>query len=135
MIAFPYTTTRCIYGPLENGILELTFTEASREAVDELLLHMNEIYRMAGANDIVRVLVDHTDVGMQPVTYMFQKMREWNASHRVYFYSRAAVLIDDTFLVWLVDSLLKTVLRTAAVEIRYFASSERDAAVSWLLSD
>lgn len=134
MIAFPHTTTRCIYSRLENGVHELIFTEASREAVDELLLHMDEIYGMTGAKDIVRVLVDHRNVGMEPVTYMFQKMREWNASHRVYFYSRAAILIDETFLVWLVDSLLKTVLRTAAVEIRYFASSERDAAINWLLS-
>jgi hypothetical protein len=71
---------------------------------------------------------------MQPVMYMFQKMREWHASRRVYFSSRAAILIEDTTLVWLVDSLLKTVLRTAAVEIRYFASSERVAAINWLLS-
>jgi hypothetical protein len=124
-----------MYGELDNGVLELTFTEASREAVDELLLHMNEIYRTAGANEIVRVLVDHRNVGMQPVTYMYQKMREWNASHRVYFSSRAAILIDDTFLVRLVDSLLNTVLRTTVVDIRYFSSGQRDAAIRWLLGD
>jgi hypothetical protein len=135
MVALPYATTRCMYGELDTGIVELTFTEASREAVDELLLHMDEIYRSADANPIVRVLVDHRNVGMQPVTYMYQKMREWNASHRVYFSSRAAILIDDTFLVRLVDSLLKTVLRTAMVEIRYFTSGDRDAAIRWLLGD
>ena len=135
MLAFPLTSTRCSYTLLDSGIHELTFTEASRAAVDELVVHMNAIYDATPPRGVARVVVQHRNVGMQPVTYMFQRMREWHARHPVRFSSRAAILIDDTILSWLVDSLLKTVLRTAAVEIRYFDTSDREAAMRWLLSE
>jgi hypothetical protein len=120
---------------MDSGIHELTFTEASRAAVDELVAHMNGIYDSTPPRGIARVLVQHHNVGMQPVTYMFQRMREWHARRPVHFSSRAAILIDDTILAWLVDSLLRTVLRTAAVELRYFDARDREAAIRWLLAE
>ena len=133
MLALPLTSTCCHYALLDSGIHELTFTVASRAAVDELVVHMNAIYDRTPPRGVARVLVQHCNVGMQPVTYMFQRMREWHARRPVHFSSRAAILVDDTILAWLVDSLLKTILRTAAVEIRYFDSSDREAAIRWLL--
>jgi hypothetical protein len=120
---------------LDSGIHELTFTEASRAAVDELVLHMNSIYDTIPPKGVARVIVHHDNVGMQPVTYMFQRMRDWHTRHPVHFSSRAAILVDDTILAWLVDSLLKTILRTAAVELRYFDTRDRETAIRWLLSE
>lgn len=131
----PLEVARCVYRAGENDVHELIFTEASREAVDELVIHMSHIFDNTPERSVVRVLVDNRSVGMQPVTYMFQRMREWNAHHRTRFTSRAAVLVDDTILVWLVDSLLKTILRSAPITLRYFPSDERDAAIVWLLSE
>jgi len=123
----------CVYNRLECGVHELILAEASREMVDELLVHMTAIHGSAAPGERLRVLVDSRMLGLPPVAYLFQRVRQWLMSEPAPNPGQVAFLLGDITLVWLVDSLLKTILRTAAVEIRYFDSSDREAAIRWLL--
>jgi hypothetical protein len=123
------TGTLCEYRVLENDIHEFVMLDFSRAGVDafiEALKHMNSTPLSGHYRPI---LVD-SGGGVQPMNYMFQRLRTLpTAPARHHF--KVAMLLQPG----IVGSIVGTMVRVfPRLNVRLFLPHERQAAMDWLLS-
>ena len=125
---------QCILNRLESGILQFTFTAATRQAVDQWAAQMSAVYANAPRDIKLRILVDNTLTGMMPMSYVLQRSRQMIGHHPVRPPSRTALVVRQASLVGIVSPLIEALTRKEDA-LKFFASSERDTAIQWLLAD
>lgn len=125
----------CLYAQLPSGIHELTYTEASRRAVDDFVAHILRIYAEAQANDVGETrlfLIDNSRVGSQPIKYTLERLREVLGQMDENYSSRVAILYTNSLLINMIKSLVNSLPRRHR-EFRIFGVNEREAAIEWLM--
>ena len=122
----------CAYTHLPNDIHELVLKEASRAAVDEFITHMHGVYRGKGPTDpTLCILIDGSQSGMPPIGYILPRTGEMLAQYTNRPKARTAFILDNSLLLSVIDMFIR--LQQRADKVRYFPSSQREAAVAWLL--
>ena len=78
MFAQEMIAERCDYTQLPNGVHKFVFNESSPEAVDEWFGLMENVYRNSLPGQCIRILVDSSEIDVQPINYVSQRGRELN---------------------------------------------------------
>ena len=123
----------CEYTHLENGIHQFIFKDASLSAVQAYYEGLEQIYqvRVPNSSDPIRILMI-TPKKSLPINYMSQRGKEVMAKYpnlgTVWF----ATLVNNIAEARIADSFLR-IIRLPGVRPRFFAISERDEAIQWLL--
>ena len=122
---------RCICTRLDNGIHEFTFTESSREAVDEFTDHVKRVLDTTPMDaPPTCYLVDNSQVEFVPLTYARVKIKEMDAHRPEGRDPSRVALLYDGFMVYIANSVLAVTLKN---RFRFFKPSDRDRAMDWLL--
>lgn len=128
----------CIHHQLDNGIQEFIFTESSRAAVDEWIRHLERIYQESlnlPADSPGRTLIDVRQSGAMPLSYFFQRSRQFTSTHPspAGSVARVAGLHDaNGVIVSLVQSFAN--LGSRDMTVAFFKGDQRDQAIAWLLN-
>lgn len=123
----------------ENGVREMRLHDSTRQAVDELTVHMSSVmasWQPEQDGRQVYLLVDMRDSGLPPLNYMMQKVREWISNYRHIMrqvYIREALLVPINS--GIVLSLAGTFARMLPVDsdVKFFSPDEYEDAIAWLL--
>lgn len=128
--------THLTYRQRDDGIHELTYRQASHEAVDAFFEHIDNWAMTGGPDDIYCILNDLRTSGHQPLSYYFKRLREVNRKHPITTrpQARVALVYQNSPLVSMVQAFIR-VVNAPGVRIRTFENAEYDSAVQWLLSE
>ena len=124
---------RCTYELVEDNLHELTFTEVSREAVDEFAAHLDRLLRAARPDDTVGLISNNQLNKPQSTGYALSRTRAVLHALPQRPAVRAA-LLDDGFFAKIVDGLFRTVLLRRD-RLRVFRHHERAKMLDWLRRD
>jgi hypothetical protein len=125
---------RCTYREMDNGIHEFIIHEASRAAADDMAAHIDNILQVTSVTAPAPCyLVDNSQVAALPLSYLRNRIKTVNTSRAADGRppGRIAILYDGTL-----GSVANMMLRvTVPNQVRIFGSTERSAAIDWLLRD
>lgn len=122
----------CVYTQHENGIHEFVLNVSSRQSFGALMARLEEIFGAHAKTDTVPVIIDWSRSGMPPLSYAFQRAREFLTRFPDGPQGRTAYISNANTLV----SIAQTFLKVMKVESagRFFQPGEREAALEWLLA-
>lgn len=126
---------QCDYRWLPEGIHEMIYHAAGREAVDEYFAHFERAIGDTPAGATLRCLTNGTLITKtQPIGYMFARTRRalTRFSHRPIY--RVAIISHDTSMVALMDTLFRALAR-GRDKLRFFKAEQRQEAIDWLLQE
>lgn len=133
------TTWHTTREDLPNGVIVLTYLDSSRQAIDDMLTHINDVIdeRIQNPSDTStqRMLLDDTQVKSLPIAYMFDQIRQRLVPRRNEYDHdvRLAALINNAMMAsmvnWFVSSLRMGII------FRLFTGQQREEAIEWLLQD
>jgi hypothetical protein len=123
-----------------DGIHEIKFHEATRQVVDEYLPLLESILKkqIAGQEPVAHLLLDLSESGAPPFTYITQQGRKLLHEH---LYDRDSIHLKTAFLA---KDSTKTVLSLAETFVsmlpidatfKVFDWTKRNEAEEWLLTD
>ena len=125
-------TVYCTYTHLANGIHEYVLADSSRAAYDEFLVHLDQVFREAPADEILRSLVDFRH-GLPPLQYAFQRTQALLKKYpKRTDFSRVAYLHMPGAVITLVQTFI-SLFRLKQSSNRFFTSGQREEAIAWLL--
>ncbi len=127
--------THCWHQQLDNGIHEFIFREASREAVDEWFLHLDQLTRSVPSDAMLHLLVRSTADNPLPVTYMIKSAHNWVLDNPHVYTARVAFLHRSNFYYPHAKSFIRAWQMSNGIAVRFYASDRRHDAVEWLLTD
>jgi hypothetical protein len=87
----------------------MTFHKPTRQAYDEFLNIMTEIYKHVTAEDQIKVLVDYRQSGIPPIHYLIPKSLAWVRTLRIHPEARLAVVTRQDALSRILRSMSSTV--------------------------
>ncbi len=122
----------CIHTQHANGIHEFRLTEASRQGWEGFLGHMSEVIHSRTDSGALLVLLDST-VGTPPLRYITSRSPSWTAENPNRPPTHMAILYDDSLLFAFADMVMKGLRRRQDSSARFFRSTQRDQAITWLL--
>ena len=126
------TTPACEYKYHPDGIHEFILHKSSRQAVDMIYAHLNELFRIVPPEGVFRSLIMSDKVSL-PVAYTMQCTRAFYAEFPARPPSRTAIIARKDSTLWgLVDAALK--LASKKEIVRFFAPNQRSEAIIWLYS-
>lgn len=118
-----------------NDYIELVFLESSRQAVDDLIMHLLDIVREHSGAETTRVFVNNGDVRQaQPIAHLLAKLREHKEVLRVDFPIRVAVLFNMMPIASLLDLFVRS-LYTGKIQFKPFSVHDAEGALTWLISE
>ena len=124
----------------DNGIHEVVFHEATRQAVDDYMTIVTSIIekQLAGAEAKVHLLVDLSESGAPPFAYITQEGRKMLHEHhhdREGIHLKGAFLAKDSTKTVL--SLAETFIKMLPIDASFkvFDWTKRHDAEDWLLND
>ena len=123
-----------------NGIHEFKFHEATRQVVDEYFAQVETILKkqIAGQEPIAHILLDLTDSGVPPFSYLTQQGRKLLHEHH---HERNAIHLKTAFLAKdgakTVLSLAETFVQMLPIDASFkiFDWTKRHDAEKWLLNN
>lgn len=118
----------------ETGINEYIFHESSRQAVNEFMVHNDELAYNTPEDEVSLVLIDISPSGLPPLAYFLSKVREAQKKYPYRLSSRVAVVYTDSRLLGLMDNTVRLLTSTKDIA-RFFKLEQRDQAYDWLLGD
>jgi len=125
------TTALCIYTLHENGIHEYSLVTPTREGYDELLTHLDRVFRDSPADEHLRSLIDFSS-GFPPLQYAFQRtqvlLKKYPNRTKG---SKVAYLYTSSTLISMVRSFI-SLFRLNNSDNRFFNVAEREKAMAWL---
>lgn len=124
------TTSRCIYRVLDNGIHEFVLLEFSRAGVDDFVSAV-EAMNTALPPEIPRPLLVDSRGGVQPLSYLFARLRSIPQGEGAHGRSRLALLIETGMMVTIISGMVRIFPR---LNVRFFQPDQRQAALDWLVS-
>ena len=123
---------KCKYQQLDNGIHELTIIEPSRDAVDEMVNHIDDIMGNSQRGDHgERYLIDNSLSDAPPLSYTTTQIKGINARRPADLPPGCIAILYDGMLVTLANSMLRLAMKN---QLCFFQSSQRKQAISWLLA-
>lgn len=123
-------TSKCVYRVLDNGVHEFVMTESSRAAVDALIVAMEQMAATVPFGAAVPLLMD-TSVGLQPLGYIFPRLRDFVKKYpRPEKQSKLALIFSSSALLSATDVMMRSFFPT--LRVRFYRPEERDAALKWL---
>jgi hypothetical protein len=130
------TTAHCQHVQHENGLHELRFSQPSRQAVEELLTHIEQIMTDHPNHATMRMLINAQDVDNLPFSYLFPRLRKFASEHRERLASRTVLLYGGGPFLSMFEMMIRALPgRTQDNQFRVFKATEYDEAVAWLLQD
>jgi hypothetical protein len=123
------TATRCEYRVLETGVHEFVMLEFSRAGVDAFVA---AIERMNAAipPELPRPILVDSGRGVQPLSYLFTRLRMVSTGVSGQPGSRLALLLQPGMMVSIVGGMMRIFPQ---LSVRFFRPDEREAALEWLL--
>lgn len=139
MMAHQETTEKITYRyHAETHIHEYIFQEATRQAVDEWIDRIAQLYRDAFEQGLpdhpLRVLVDLTQVRQQPpLPHAYRQAKEMGKEFETLPPRRFCFLGDSMVF----GSMMKVFINMLRKDVQYefMSSTEREAAIDWLLAE
>lgn len=121
---------KCEYRVLENGVHEFVMYEFSRDGVDEFVAAVDRMNQATPAHLLRYVLIDSTR-GTQPLSYLFQRLRELSRSMNMSEQkgARVAVLLQSSVMAGIIGGMMRIF---PMINARFFSPTDRDAALVWL---
>ncbi|NWF68986.1 MAG: hypothetical protein HXY40_07865 [Chloroflexi bacterium] len=126
-----HSQSACHYQLLETGIHQFVFTLPSRQAVDVWIQHLMTIYEQQQAT---LFLLDIRESGILPMTYVFQRLSQWVATHPRRPLTYVALLHKDVAPIALVQPFIHMLGIDGTYKMRFFGEQMRAQAVHWLLN-
>jgi hypothetical protein len=123
--------TRCTYRLLDNGIHEFVMLETSRGAVDDFIDSAREMMEAAGDSVPTPTLFD-TQVGIQPINYIFTEIRNLMKEHPTTEQGKLAMIMRPNALLTAIKALMNMFPK---MKVKFFGPEERDDAITWLLAE
>ncbi len=126
----------CSYCHLDTGIHELVFKSSSASAVHELFILLNHLYDGKTRRDPpLRLLIDASLSGIPPLVRLMPGVRKLVAQHPNRPEVQYAFILPDgsSHLISTLEAFIRVLRPTN--KVRSFNSSERAAAIAWLLGD
>jgi hypothetical protein len=127
-----YETNNFTHIAHPNGVQEFVFRTAGREAVDELVMRLDTLYRSTPKDTTLLELFD-IRVGIGSVSYAMKRAAELVRQHPNPPRIRGAMIYRDGLVVSLLAPSVR-LLRASNFEIRFFKPTQREEAIQWLLS-
>lgn len=127
----------CRYEKLEGDIHKFTFTTGTREAVDEWVKEMNQVYLAEGLDlslGTMRIMVDHSQAGMLPLSYTIKVLDRWLKTMPERRPSRIAAIYGKNVLLSLMDAFTR-MLQLQHELVRLFPSEQSAEAQAWLVKE
>lgn len=112
---------------------EFIFTESSRRAVDIWFAHMNSFIDNIHPTGKVRLLLDVSHSGHQPLSYVSECARKFNIEHPRHPKSRVAILYH-THILMSVFIAFDNMINNGNY-LKHFRPDQREQALSWLMED
>jgi hypothetical protein len=129
-------TTHCQHIQHDTGLHELRFAQPSRQAVEELLGHIERMMVDHPPDTTMRMLINARDVDNLPFSYLFPRLKQFTRENRQRYASRTALLYGDGPFLSMFDIMVRALPgRTADNKFRIFKGEQHDEAVAWLLQD
>ena len=85
----------------------MTFHKPSRQAYDEFISVMDQIYKTLNDDSKMRIIVDYRESGIPPMQYVVSKGVEWAKSLSVHPQAKMALLTKADFIVSLLARLVQ----------------------------
>jgi hypothetical protein len=132
--------TACVRKDHPDGYIELTYTEVSRRAVDDLIDHLKDIagksrYTPELMPPTIRVFVNSSGVSSgQTISYLVSRLRQDRRQITARKPVRLAVIFHNPSVVWIINMFLDT-LYSGEIIFRAFNPSQGDEARAWVLLD
>jgi hypothetical protein len=127
---------RCIHYQLDNGIHKFTFIESSSHAVDEYLHQLTTLYDRTSPGETLRILLDSSEVCVQPVNYTTQSASKINARYPRRPATRTACMYRTRFMASLGRTAMFTQTRAGVDKVQFFCGDNCEAeALEWLQVD
>jgi hypothetical protein len=127
------TTKHCVYDQIAGSIHRFTIAIADRQAMDEFIPVMADIFDTTPPDETVLLLIDFRPDGIPPLRYAVQSLREM-IKDRETPYIRAAYLHEANVITSLITTFLDR-LRLKSRRKLFTGADVEDEALSWLLSD
>jgi hypothetical protein len=127
-----FNTPFASYSLHDNGIHEFIFKNSLKKAADDIFAWLDEVYRLAPADQPVLILAD-TSNGLPPVNYMLQHIEAARIRQLRVLRTRVAYLYSNTSTLSILGAIFAT-MSLPATTIREFDVKNREAAITWLLN-
>jgi hypothetical protein len=125
------TGSLCVHTPLDDSIHQFVFIEASREAVDEYLRHLQTVIEQLKDDEPLLMLMDLRPDGIPPLKYALTTSKRFFARYPNLPPTKAAYITNSTTLVGLGLSVLSLI--GTETKRRNFSDHEEYQAIEWLL--
>lgn len=110
----------------------MTFHKATRDAYDDFLALMTDIYQHVTPHDQVRLLIDYRQSGIPPIHYLLPRSLAWARSLKIHPEARLAAVTRQDALSRLLRGMTSTIrfghLSTGIFE----GEAGYDEALQWL---
>ncbi len=127
-----YPDSLCVFTQRTNGIYEIAFKKASRQAIDSFWEHLEGIFEVAAGHEIICCLMDWRQVETPPLQYMAQRARQLSEIYPNGPKTRLAILHQPGTLLNMAQTMAKFTRSEYSVR-RFFPEDQYDEAVAWLL--
>lgn len=133
MSASDLNDERCSHVAHENGIHELILHDSSDGALDAWMNHLDRIFSQHNPNLLLRTLYTPDVDGVPSVTGLMNRMRALMKRHPVRPIARSAVLYNNANMTRIMNVFAQLANLSGKDEARFFAKSQREEAIEWLL--
>ena len=118
----------------DTDIHEYIYREGTREAVDEWMQLIDNLYADAVDSDktMVRVLVDISDVGQPPLAHAYRQAKGLGQKYPDLPPRRFCFLAESSVLGFMIKSFISLLRRD--VEYNFVSEESREEAIEWLLA-
>lgn len=123
----------CRHIPHSVELHEFIFSESSRRAVDIWFAHMGRFIEDIPSGGKVRLLLDVSRSGHQPLSYVSERARQFNVEHPRHPKSRVAILYHTHILMSVFiafDNLINN-----GNYLKHFRPDQREQALLWLMEN
>ena len=117
----------------ENGIQEYIFLEATHEAVDSWMDTAIELTRPFAAGDVVCYLIAFPAKELIPLMHTVTRIEAALKERPLHPTVRVAILHPPGYVVSMMEAFVKLLRLGSKDAVRFFAFSQREIAIRWLL--
>jgi hypothetical protein len=122
----------CQRYPLENGLQELIFREASHTAIDEWMQHQEAMIQEFANESAIRILISIPQT--LPIQYTMNQARSFNAKYPQRPLFLTAFLHPPDPMMSLVTPMINAFTATLRDRVKFFPQTQREKALQWLSS-
>ena len=122
----------CIYTRLENGVHEFVMLSSKRDAIDVYMAMYEPIYRQLPADGVMYSIVDQSQSGMPPITYLTSAVKRMIDNNPPRRKTCMAIIFSNNMMVALLETVRTLLTKPGYDDVRFFHVNNRDQAIAWL---